>query len=125
TVAPCACSACAIAPPMPPVAPVTSAILPVRSNIDISLRRTCGSKRLFRSGNIVWPADGNADCTISDALDQAAQYLAGADLEKPVDAVACHIADRLAPAHRSGDLFDQAAANLVGLGERRSQHVRH
>ena len=33
TVAPCACSARAISPPMPPLAPVTSAVLPVRSNI--------------------------------------------------------------------------------------------
>src|SRR5947199_8907137 len=125
TVAPCACRACAIAAPMPPVAPVTSAILPVRSNIDISLRRTCGSKRLFRGGNIAWAADGNADRAICDALNQAAQHLAGADLEKPVDAVASHIADGLAPTHRPGDLFDQAAANLVGIGERRSQHVRY
>jgi hypothetical protein len=36
TVAPCVCKACAIALPMPPVAPVTSAVLPVRSNINIS-----------------------------------------------------------------------------------------
>ena len=38
TVAPCACSARAIAPPMPPVAPVTSAVLPVRSNMRGLLR---------------------------------------------------------------------------------------
>ena len=36
TVAPWACSAWAIALPMPPVAPVTSAFLPVRSNITFS-----------------------------------------------------------------------------------------
>ena len=38
TVAPCPCNACAIAPPMPPVAPVTSAVLPVKSNINVSFR---------------------------------------------------------------------------------------
>ena len=35
---PGACSARAIAPPMPPEAPVTRAVLPVRSNIDVALR---------------------------------------------------------------------------------------
>jgi hypothetical protein len=39
TVAPCPCNACAIAPPMPPVAPVTSAVLPVKSNINVSFRK--------------------------------------------------------------------------------------
>ncbi len=33
TVAPCACSARAIAPPIAPLAPVTSAVLPFKSNI--------------------------------------------------------------------------------------------
>jgi hypothetical protein len=33
TVAPCACSARAMAPPMDPLAPVTSAVLPFKSNI--------------------------------------------------------------------------------------------
>ena len=37
TVAPWACNLRAIAPPMPPVAPVTSAVLPVRSNITVVL----------------------------------------------------------------------------------------
>jgi DNA-binding transcriptional LysR family regulator len=37
TVAPWPCKARAIAPPMPPVAPVTSALLPLRSNIDAVL----------------------------------------------------------------------------------------
>ena len=50
TVAPCACSAFAIAPPMPPEAPVTSAVLPVRSNIIVSsqrlrCRRACRASR--------------------------------------------------------------------------------
>ena len=36
TVAPCACRARATASPIPPLAPVTSAVLPVRSNINQS-----------------------------------------------------------------------------------------
>src|SRR6476646_6238241 len=117
TVAPCPCNACAIAPPMPPVAPVTSAVLPVKSNIDISLsaalRGSC--QCILCSGNIVGPADGNADSTIGDALDEPAQHLAGADLEESRDAVTGHIGHRLAPTHGASDLFDQAAANLVGI----------
>ena len=38
---------------------------------------------------------------------------------------ACHVGHRLAPAHGAGDLLDQAAANLVGIGDRCRQHVRH
>ena len=37
TIAPCWCSARAIAPPMPPVAPVTRAVLPDRSNMGVPL----------------------------------------------------------------------------------------
>src|SRR6202163_1444553 len=111
TVAPCACSACATAPPMPPVAPVTSAFLPVRSNIDISSRplgrmRSCYC--VLCSGNIAGAADRNPDRTGGDALDQTAEHLAGTDFEKPRDALARHISHRLAPAHGSGDLLDQA-----------------
>ncbi len=36
TAAPCACSARAMAPPSPPVAPVTRAFLPVRSNMRVT-----------------------------------------------------------------------------------------
>src|SRR5260370_29337406 len=117
TVAPCACNACAIAPPMPPVAPVTSAVLPVKSNIDISLCGMRRCQRIFCGGNIVWPADRNSDRAVGDALDQPAQHLAGADLQESRDAMAGHISHRLAPAHRARDLLDQAAANLVGIGD--------
>src|SRR5258707_5133697 len=126
-VAPCACSAWAIAPPMPPVAPVTSAFLPVRSNINISLT-TLGRMRsrhgVLCGANIAGAADWNANRTLSDALDQTAQHLAGADFEKPDDTVACHVSHRLAPTHGSRNLLDQAAADFVRLADRRGQYVR-
>src|ERR1700676_442465 len=127
TVAPCACKACAIAPPMPPVAPVTSAVLPVRSNIIVSPRsgRLRGNQRVFRRGNIVRSANRNTYCAVGDALDQPAEHSAGADFEKPDDTVARHVGHRLAPAHGSRDLFDQASADLVRIGNRRGQYVGH
>src|SRR2546429_4785156 len=120
TVAPCACNACAIAPPMPPVAPVTSAVLPVKSNIDASFRELLGRsrQRILGRGNIVGSPDRHADRAIGNALDQPAQHLAGADFEEPRDAMGCHVNHRLAPAHGAGDLLDQPAANLVGVGDR-------
>ena len=39
--------------------------------------------------------------------------------------MARHVGHRFAPAHGAGDLLDQAAADLVGIGNRRGQHVRH
>src|SRR6185369_7579186 len=120
TVAPCPCNACAIAPPMPPVAPVTSAVLPVKSNINVSFPGASGRGRQGVLGrrNIVGSPDRHADRAIGDALDQPAQHLAGADFEEPRDAMRRHVGHRLAPAHGAGDLLDQAAANLVGIGDR-------
>src|ERR1043166_1267642 len=128
TVAPCACSAFAIAPPIPPVAPVTRAVLPVRSNIPVSLARSGGLRgrqRVLRSHNVIRPADRNPDGAIGNTFDQPAQHLAGADLEKSCHAVRSHEGHRLAPAHGARDLLDQAAANLVRVGDRRSQHVAY
>ena len=74
----------AIALPMPPVAPVTSAVLPVKSNIKVSpsgyLRRR--RQRFLRRSDIVRSSDRYADRPVGNALDQAAQDLAGADLEE-------------------------------------------
>src|SRR5262249_12146387 len=105
TAAPRACSACATAPPMPPVAPVTSAVLPIKSNIDVSSMQ--GGHRFLGGSNLIGAADGNADRTFGNALDQSAQNLAGADFEKPGHPAACHISDRLTPAHRTSHLLDQ------------------
>src|SRR3569623_715341 len=126
TVAPCACSACAIAPPMPPVAPVTSALLPVRSNIEKTPLGLLGSGQcVLGGGDVVRTAHGNADRAVRDALDEPGQHLAGADLEEAGDALAGHSGDRFAPAHRAGDLLDQTAADLVGIGDGARQRVRH
>src|ERR1700733_13315719 len=127
TVAPCRCSACAIAPPMPPLAPVTSAVLPVRSNIILSPNSGCPHRgeRVFRRTDIAGPANRNADGALGDTLDQSAQHLAGSDFEKPYDPMMGHISHRFAPAHGARDLLDQPSADLGGFGDRRSQYVRH
>src|SRR5260221_14036722 len=49
TVAPCTCSAFAMAPPMPPDAPVTSATFPERSNIAIPLPPPRGEVEKIRA----------------------------------------------------------------------------
>ena len=82
-------------------------------------------ERFFGRGNIVRAADRNANRAFGDALDQPAQHLARADFEKPRDPMACHVSHRFAPAHGARDLLDQAAADLVGIGNRRRQNVRH
>src|SRR5215471_8975733 len=88
TVAPRPCNARAIAPPMPPVAPVTSAVLPLRSNIKPSRvsSATCG----FERRNVFGRADGNAIGAIRDALDEGAQDFAGADLVECLHIVCRH-----------------------------------
>src|SRR3974377_1546606 len=105
TVAPCVCRACAIAPPIPPLAPVTRAVLPVRSNITSSpnsarLRRR---ERVFGHINIAGPADRNSNGAFGDPFDEPGQHLARTDFEKPSDAVVCHIGDGLAPTYRAVD----------------------
>src|SRR5689334_11528544 len=106
TVAPCLCSASAMAPPMPPVAPVTSAVLPLKSNINFSSRRLRGCQSFLCRGDVAGSAHGNTDGAVGDALDQAAENLAGADLEKARHALGGHIGHRLAPAYCSCHLFD-------------------
>ena len=50
-----------------------------------------------------------------DALDEAGEDLAGADLDEARDAVVRHIGDAFAPAHRPCDLRDQALPNRPGV----------
>src|SRR5262249_46242792 len=111
TVAPCAWSARAIAPPMPPLAPVMSAHLPVRSNITILLSR---ARRLERR-DILRRADRHARRALGDALDEPSKHLAGADLVERRHAGLRHERDALAPAHGAGHLRDQAAHDLGGI----------
>ena len=82
---PAPCSACAIAPPMPPEAPVTRAVLPVRSNmmspaVTAKWRGTL-LQRLdegFDVGRRRWRSPVKLGL---DALGQAGEHLAGADLD--------------------------------------------
>ena len=79
-------------------------LLPVRSNM-----RTSSVIRLVREGgDVVGRADGATPRRLGrDALDEAGQDLAGAELVERVDARRRHGRDALAPAHRAGDLRDQ------------------
>ena len=80
-----------MAPPMPPLAPVTRAFRPVRSNMESLPVRTAvrrqrvGSFRRARSAMSSGVSDGDA-AHRRDALDEAGQHLAGADLDERVDA---------------------------------------
>src|SRR5262249_5893521 len=119
TVAPCWCSARAIAPPMPPLAPVTSAHLPVRSNVALSFASV--ARRLERAP----PPRGGARPAVGcggDALDQRAQPLAGAALVEGGTPPPRHERDRLAPTHVTRDLVDQPAHDQRRLGGRLGQH---
>src|SRR5262245_15048709 len=102
---------------MPPVAPVTSAVLPVRSNITPSLSRLFGDSpaRRLEGGHIVGCSDGDAARSLGDALDEAGEHLAGTDLVEPGDALSRHEGDRLAPAHRAGHLRNERAHDLTWI----------
>ncbi len=60
---------------------------------------------------------------LDDALGETGQHLAGADLEDIGDAVGGHVGDAFAPAHRAGDLLDEALLDLFGIADRRGEHV--
>ena len=72
TVAPCACSERAIAPPIAPLAPVTSAALLDKSNI-ISSSPPDGS-------NVRWTSDRGNGRAFRKASDQSAKHLSGTNL---------------------------------------------
>src|SRR5262245_30485547 len=100
---------------MPPVAPVTSAVFPLRSNIDALLESGASTACRFKCSDIVRRADGGATRAVGNALDQTAQHLAGADLVERGHPLSRHEGNRLPPAHRSGDLCDQRAHDLGGI----------
>ena len=85
TVAPCACRARAMAPPIAPLAPVTSARLPVSSNIAFPVHRQAS---VASGRDIVGRADRHRLGAVDNALGETGQYLARADLDKWIDAVA-------------------------------------
>src|SRR5581483_542761 len=116
TVAPCLCSARAIPPPMPPVAPVTSAVLSVSSNI-------CWRPLLHERGQSGFDDlhGAHRDCAErrGDALGEPGQHLARADLVELGDAVGGHAHDALAPAHGARHLLDEAPSDLRRIGDGR------
>src|SRR5579872_5509102 len=105
-----------MAPPMPPVAPVTSAVLPVKSNmIALPLARSCAGHRRFESRDIFGRAYGARADAFRDPSDETAEHLAGAYFIKRVGARARHRGNGLAPAHRAGDLSDERAHDFGGI----------
>src|ERR1700677_3878364 len=117
-----------MAPPMPPVAPVTSAVLPVRSNIKRSsmplgplyLLRLA---RRFEHVDVLRRPDRGPGGTAGDALDETAQHLAGADLVELRYALRRHVSHAFAPPHRTGDLLDEAAGEFGRIGHGACRHI--
>ena len=105
--APCPASALAIALPSPPDAPVTSAVIPVRSNIYAISFASASMSSIVTT--LVTFASGAMRLTIG------AKHLA-ADLDEFLDARIDHVGDALAPADHAGDLLDQLIADRVGIG---------
>ena len=111
-----------MAPPMPPVAPVTRALRPVRSNMR-------GSSYPFRDALKAATSSGvpmaTAEAPGGDALHEAGQHLAGADLIERIDALGRHVGHALAPAHGAGDLADQGVADRGRIGDGSGLHIGH
>src|SRR4029453_14163055 len=125
--APCAASALAIDDPSPPLAPVTSAVIPERSNIPFSRHAVFfsallsppalplilwtlkqvqgdGSVNFLRQRFDVFDGDDASHlCLRDDALDHRPQDLA-AELDEFLDAGFGHVGDAFAPAAHAGDL---------------------
>src|SRR5258706_12967761 len=102
-----------MAPPMAPVAPVTRAVLPVRSNMARSFKPAPSScQRRAECLDVLRCPNRDGRGPTGNALNETAQDLAGADLIEPGYPLARHISNAFAPAHRPGDLLDQTARDL-------------
>ena len=119
----------AIASPMPPEAPVTRALRPVRSNMScppsvapIPAHASVGKPGLDLGRRADRP---RAASWLVDAAGKTAQHLAGTDLDQGGDAVRREPFDRLAPADAAGHLLDQPVGDLPRLGERRHGDIGH
>src|SRR5213078_817234 len=119
TLAPRRPSATAIARPMPRDPPVTSATLPWSA---VSVMAMAGFLRWAASRgecvDLVGLADRGGVDRRRDALDQALEHRARAELVTAGDAELGDPLDRLLPAHRPGDLLDQELADLPGIAGR-------
>ena len=98
-----------MAPPMPPVAPVTRAVLPVRSNISVLLRAL-----LAKASRSAGAFSGAASASGAMRLTMPDSTLPAPASAKRVDAaLARQPQHALAPAHAAGDLFDQQPADRL------------
>src|SRR5258707_1257611 len=99
-----------MAPPMAPEAPVTSAILLVRSNIPAASERFCEGfdvgGRIERRGSQI----------LVDPFDHAGQYLVAAGFHGRRDTERSEARDTFAPADPRGDLFGEKPPDRVRLG---------
>src|SRR5215208_1840156 len=101
-----------MAAPMPPVAPVTSAVLPARSNsIGLLLQFGGAGANILRRGESERQRVGGI------AARQAAQDFAGAEFTENVDPARGHGPHAFAPSHRGGDLRYEIAPDLLRIGE--------
>ena len=109
----------AMAPPMPPEAPVTSAVLPLRSNMarlsSAAFKRSASSESASTSAG--WPT-ASASISRSMRLAKPRQHLAGAELDQALDALRLQPQHALAPAHHAGHLLDQQAADGLRVADR-------
>jgi len=110
---------------MPPVAPVTSAVLPVRSNILVSSslrllarQRAPVSPRQYHFARRPKSQSRHRQYGLTSPLSTLPAPIS----KNRCDTLACHVGHRLTPAHGSRNLFDQAAANLVRIGIGRPAH---
>src|SRR5450432_4159154 len=119
TFAPRRPSATAIARPIPCDAPVTSATRPASALSVIAMTRSlCLERRHF-----VGLSDGGGLDRWRDALDEALQHRARAELVRLGGAELRDQLDRFFPAHRRGDLLDQQSLDLRRILRRLGRDV--
>src|SRR5215204_1899592 len=103
----------AMAPPMPPLAPVTRALRPVRSNMTAPLDVERGPEL----GDLVRFGDRQGLYRRGDPSHKPGQHLAGPDLDEGRDSVPRHAGDALAPSNGARDLPDESVTNGLWLGD--------
>src|SRR5262249_3671359 len=127
TLAPCLCRARAMPPPMPPVAPVTSAVLSVSSNMLVPYRPALvrQASREPRPHGVDVLRRANRACAEGrhDALGQSSQHLSRTNLIDVANAVGGHPRHAFAPAHGPRHLLHQALADFPRILDRCRQNV--
>src|SRR5579864_9498112 len=119
TFAPAPYSVRAIAPPIPPEAPVTSALFPLRSNIAHS------SNRFQKNLNFGRRPDRTHGEVAIDALGKTAQDASRADLGQRIDAVFLHRQNAFAPTHQPRHLLDEESFDRVRIARWLGADIGH